>query len=1131
MKKFLSLVLALVMTMSLVTISAGAKDFADDSDIDYKEAVDVISALGIVDGYSDSSFRPDGSLTRGAAAKIICNLILGPTTASALSATTAPFKDVPTTNVFAGYITYCAQQGIISGYGDGTFRPTGSLTGNAFMKMLLGALGYDSSIEHYTGSNWQVNVVKQAIGIGLDDGNDDFVGSRTVTRQEACLYAFNMLQATMVEYDQQNTIVVGDITINTTSSRKDVANNAKDQTISDDDKMQFAEKYFDDLKLSDGTDDFARPSNVWRLKAEKIGTYPKDADAVYTSKVEAGDIYKDLSLGSTVDKKAVSVFVNGVENENASLAIRKGSSDELNGSANGVLTEVYYDKDDDTITITEVNTYVGQIAKTVKATDKRDAYVVVTPDGSKNARPANMGGNAEFETAESFDDDAYVLYTYSDATDEIKSVALAEKVEGTVTRAENADTNDNDKKALTIDGTRYTASAKIAGENLSDVSVKTDYTIYLDAYGYMIYVEEVEEIGNYALLLRSADKGTFVGKKAELVFTDGTSDVVNTAKNYSDAENLNLDYNNDDKVNSADTSSWNEAKSDNGIAPVIVTYREDSDGVYTLRAVDAAKASYTFASSKLVLKNDKAGIKTDDGTVNANSATVFVVADAGSDEDFTAYTGIKNAPSIDVTGANNNLSKMAGVYYYCKTTNSKMVTVMFILPGAAVEVEDDSNNTIFLATDSVSNLIHDEDGDYFEFQSVVNGEIKTSKVADGVKIVKQDGTTETLNNGDVKDLDGLFKSYSTDKYGIITTLKEFDKNYDTNYDTKQVLQVATGIDKVSKEYTVILDTAATPTAIVGNVHPGTGAGDYTITVDDKALYYYVDEDGNITESSYSGIAVDENDRVYAVIEDNMVQMLVICEVPAEKDVYGVKVVATGDATVKVDGTTVAAGKYEEYEKNDEDVVITVTPKPGFQIDSVKVDDNPVDLDRNNEYTIRRVTKLHEIKVETSPIAPETMQVIVTFVDSSDLSKQVGSTVLANATVNGTVAVLDTTKLTAPNGWYVDDADTLYVPYSSTSAGTVNVKVSKLCSVTLGQVKTSSGSESKNFSLSNLSDTSVASGDTVTFDIVYNGAGSSNSYTVTVDGQTFSFTKGNAETKQVTVTVTSDMTIEASVLGN
>ena len=141
MKKFLSLVLALVMTMSLVTISAGAKDFTDDDKVTYEEAVNVISEIGVVDGYTDGSFNPQGSLTRGAAAKIICNMILGPTTASELHADTAPYKDVPTTNTFAGYIAYCAKEGIISGYADGTFRPAGTLTGYAFMKMLLGALG------------------------------------------------------------------------------------------------------------------------------------------------------------------------------------------------------------------------------------------------------------------------------------------------------------------------------------------------------------------------------------------------------------------------------------------------------------------------------------------------------------------------------------------------------------------------------------------------------------------------------------------------------------------------------------------------------------------------------------------------------------------------------------------------------------------------------------------------------------------------------------------------------------------------------------------------------------------------------------------------------------------------------
>ena len=52
MRKFLSLVLALVMTMSLVTVSAGAKDFTDSDAIQYDEAVAVISAIGEVDGYA-----------------------------------------------------------------------------------------------------------------------------------------------------------------------------------------------------------------------------------------------------------------------------------------------------------------------------------------------------------------------------------------------------------------------------------------------------------------------------------------------------------------------------------------------------------------------------------------------------------------------------------------------------------------------------------------------------------------------------------------------------------------------------------------------------------------------------------------------------------------------------------------------------------------------------------------------------------------------------------------------------------------------------------------------------------------------------------------------------------------------
>ena len=186
MKKFLSLVLALIMTMSLVTVSAGAKDFTDDDKLNYEEAVAVMSEIGVIDGYTDGSFKPTTQLNRGQAAKILCNMILGPTTASALRADTAPFKDVAVDNQYAGYIAYCVQQGITAGYTDGTYRPAAPLTSFAFMKMLLGALGYDAVAEGYVGGNCFINVAKQAIGIGLNKGlKEDFDGGKLITREEA----------------------------------------------------------------------------------------------------------------------------------------------------------------------------------------------------------------------------------------------------------------------------------------------------------------------------------------------------------------------------------------------------------------------------------------------------------------------------------------------------------------------------------------------------------------------------------------------------------------------------------------------------------------------------------------------------------------------------------------------------------------------------------------------------------------------------------------------------------------------------------------------------------------------------------------------------------------------------------
>ena len=174
----------------------------------------------------------------------------------------------------------------------------------------------------------------------------------------------------MVEYEKNSTVTVGNITIKDQSSAKDMVNTGKTdgKIFKADGKMQFAEKYFDNLSVTKGSDDFARPANVWKLKAEKIGTYADTADLTYTKSVDVCDIYKDLGLGSKIEKKDVSVYVDGVvdpENKIVPIAITKDNDDDSYG-ANGVLTEVFYDDDADTVTITEVNTYVGEISKTVK---------------------------------------------------------------------------------------------------------------------------------------------------------------------------------------------------------------------------------------------------------------------------------------------------------------------------------------------------------------------------------------------------------------------------------------------------------------------------------------------------------------------------------------------------------------------------------------------------------------------------------------------------------------------------------------------------------------------------------------------------------------------------------------------
>ena len=421
MKKFLSLVLALVMTMSLVTISAGAKDFTDDASVKYAEGVKVMDLLGVINGYEDGSFKPANTLTRGAAAKIICNLLLTPSIADTLPADKTGFKDVPSTNTFAKYIAYCANAKIINGYSDGTFRPAATLTGFAFMKMLMGALGYDAQIEGFTGDTFAVNVAAKVGELKLAKGNDAFVGTKAVTREEACLYAFNTLSAAMVKYASKGT----KITVNGVEIIQGAS--AAEKIMDDSGYYTFQEAKFAGLKDGTSKDDFGRVYKTWTYGKTTIKLLASNATKVYYGTLEGKTLYKDLDLS------AAKYTVNDVEKTGTEIKA-------MSWGGLGYMVEVYYTEKTNTIKIIPVEYKLGEVTGIVKATE----------DAGRQIKLKASDGEAATGTAMTFETDSYakgdmVLYTYTNS--KVQSVQAVKTLEGIVSESKGA--------KLTIGGVKY----------------------------------------------------------------------------------------------------------------------------------------------------------------------------------------------------------------------------------------------------------------------------------------------------------------------------------------------------------------------------------------------------------------------------------------------------------------------------------------------------------------------------------------------------------------------------------------------------------------------------------------------------------------------------------------------------
>ena len=831
MKKLLALVLALVMSMSLVTISNAA--FKDADSIDYKEAVDVMNAVGVFVGDEKGNFNAKENLTREQAAKIIAYLELGSKAADALPGG-ATFTDVASSRWSAGFVGYCAQAGIVSGVGDSKFDPAGQLTALQFGKMLLVELGYDAKAEGMVGTDWAINTSKLMAGTKLMDGISGSV-NQVLTREKAAQMCLNALEAPMVTYDTKgSTITVDGTKINFGASvaKYETSTVAKDQNISKEKltsgeyTVELGEKLYKDLKKNSTTDAFERPATEWMLKAKSIGTYADAADLSYTATVEIGTIYSDLGLSKGIDDSKVTYYEDG-RNLSSSWTqdIVKGSKVEKGG--NGTLLEVYYNDDAESLTVIAINTYVGKITASYKASTTKDAYVTFTPKNSGDP-------GSSYETDDSYSKDDIVLYTYSYKAGDagVKSMALAEKVTGKM----NGFTAE---KNVTVDGTTYKKSAN--GTSITpgmNTSVGKDVSVYLDQYGYAAFVDADDTL-QYAVILAYEVGSRLDSPRAKLLFTDGTTKKVDV-KALKKADGT--------AYSNTSLAAYASANSDLNKYDV-VSYTVNSDEEYTLTlAADARNA--TVGSAKITkgipsLAGTVSGNAYNVGTASsgvlyANGKTTFLVIDeSGTDTTYTSYTGIANVPNIEWKG---------GTYTAPITLLTEDNTIAKIVVVAKTKVDNETNNlyisdgskaVTFIKGGSTGQSYTKDLGYYYEYDAVIDG-------------------AETKIKTD----------FAVTNYSILTGVSYNSKGVASGYSEIASMDINNPVAHTGTNLFTAVGTEATTNSVVK-------IGTKLYAFDDDCKVYYIGTDGTLIASAPASIGKDANDQVWFKLTDGLLSTVFI----------------------------------------------------------------------------------------------------------------------------------------------------------------------------------------------------------------------------------------------------------------
>ena len=776
LKKVLALVLAFACAF---TMFAGAASYSDKADIKATTAVDMLSSLGVIQGYEDGSFKPNTTVTRAQMAKMIFTIMNGGNdNANAYASLPTKFTDLPTAAWSQGYVRYLQNTGIIAGKSVTKFAPNDTVTGLEAAKMVLVAAGYNAQKAGLTGAAWAQNTMKYGQLNNLFEDVDADLNA-ALPRQYAAQILYNALDMKRVVWsndindfknatDVSGEKTIGEKYMDLYKTSAEVLTSVKKTSGKDTYEIKLADKvkYADDKKEQEFTKVPTDVSDLLGLKVKVLVRVKTNGDQdVYG--VYADDDSKVIATGT----------VGQLENVSSdSMKTKMNGTEYKLDKANNKLKVIYANKgvSTDTVATIEQATAIDQVAGTVKLVDtdgnnKVDTVVVtpakvgkITYAGSKKVTISNGVGSNDVEDIDIYNgfakDDWTVVTdkTYT-ASDDI-SVAKIDVVTSKVTSVKSST-----PKEVKINDSWY----KVATGSVADdtASVKSGSTYDFAIVGnYVVNAKETEAASTDVLVVTDFEKtsngmaGTTT-QKVKAYFLDGSSKTIEVSKL---ARTAGADEKDVDSSNKIDDSYVNQ----------LYTYSTRSNGTYTLKALGSGNmAGYKHSANKtgtgVITSNNKI-----DGYSISDEAVVFAL--------YTDISGTKVKKDVKVlTGKTVNDWKTAygtSVQYATKKSNGiETVRVAVVVDSNKYSGAGSDYKYAYMTSDSYEGT-NGEDNDKTTVYEAWTGSENVTLKYDGAN-----GTTK--HAGDV-----LIYTNDGDKFINVETASDVD-----------VVKVAiTGIEKVKE---------------------------------------------------------------------------------------------------------------------------------------------------------------------------------------------------------------------------------------------------------------------------------------------------------------------------------------------